>query len=233
MSIAKFWRLYIVDNHGSTNFAGINELEMFNSEDGEDLCVGGTPSAIHHHGNWDAQDAFNDVITGTDGWLSKLNITSNVWIQYEFSEPQFVTHFAIRSTSTGLAGTGVSPKTFYLEWSVDGIEWSGANTGSIYEVDDWGSLEKRVFESGVSLIQDYVSGKIISHDGLHIPRLIYVHRESDYKIIGTGYTDATGGYKIRVAMSREVSVMIRVVDESGIYNSVIRENVIPVEMSIV
>lgn len=221
---AKYWRLYIDENHGSTSYTALNEIEMYGTEGGQNLCIGGSATGSIYHGSYDPSKAFDgDITTNTNGWLAQES--TNVWIQYTFTEPVIITHFSLRSITPSLTSLNSSPKRFRLESSLDGIEWQ---EGITYDVPVWGTHERRDYESGFIHEIHLVSGKVVDRNGIPLNRLIYLHAQHDYSLIGSGYTDSIGNYDIYT--NYPYPVMVRIVDESGIYNSVIRENVIPVEI---
>lgn len=217
---AKYWRVYTVINSGG-GYTAITEVEMYDSNDGENLCVpgAGTPTAKDTHWNHEMTDAFDGVKNSNAGWLT-FDV-ENTWIQWEFTEPKRIVRFELTVSTT----LDRAPKTFRLEYSKDGVNWTKTDE---HTVTDWVGKTPRKFYTGLKMVTHRITGRTLTEDGLPVSRLIYAHDGNTYAISGTGYSDLDGYFEIDLYYSD--SVMIRVVDESGIYNSVIRENVIPTEI---
>lgn len=219
---ATFWRIYILDNNGG-GYTAITEVDMYEKLGGPDLCqpdVEGTPSAKSTHWNHDMLNAFDDVKTSNAGWLT-FDV-ADTWIQFEFFEPKRIVQFELTVSTT----LDRAPKTFWMEYSNDGVNWTKLNE---FTVTDWVGLEPRKFLTGIPPISHRVTGRVVNNRGLGIEgRLIYVHSGNDHSILGTGYTDRIGMFSVDIPYTP--GAMIRVVDPDQLYNTEVRENIIPVEI---
>lgn len=85
-------------------------------------------------------------------------------------------------------------------------------------------LNSFVFKSTAEIYT--VTGNVTTSNGRAVEgRLVFIHDEIDYKVVGTGYTDKDGKFSIDI--NKASSVMVRVVDPDQVYNTQTRENIIP------
>lgn len=141
---ARYWRINITANDGSTSYFGLTELELIETVGGSDATVAaeaGTRASASSQINGPnaAALAFDDS-TGA-GWLSATATTS--WLQWDFGAGNSKTIRQITIRGSYNVPTA-SPKDFTLDGSADGTSWTTVLT--VTGETGWtGSSDKRTF----------------------------------------------------------------------------------------
>lgn len=221
------WRVYITANNGNNSYTGLAELEMASEPGGANLCTGGTPIASSQHSTYHKGKAF-DGNKNAYGWITQSGSEIPAYIGYTFSESVTIAEFRIWSDNPGLAGAGAELKDFVLQYH-DGTDWVSVEDASYTGETGWGSYEQRTYAGFQPKSFYRVTGKVVTGENTPaIGRNVFAHNQDTFAIIGSGVTDQFGNFQVDA--TENATIMIRVVDPNGIYNTVVRENLIPVEI---
>jgi len=109
-----FWRIYF-PNTGAA-YLGLQEVEMYSTAGGANVCSGGTASASSTSPGSSPGNAFD----GDSGTTWGSNTTTDQWIQYEFGSPKNIVQFKLVSASINF------PTECKLQYSADGSAWTDA-----------------------------------------------------------------------------------------------------------
>ena len=142
MAAHRYWRILIIANHGAS-YSTVCELEMFDVLGGTNLCTGGTPiSSSNYDATWTAAKAFDGIKNTDSGWatLNSQHIPSYIGYDFGSGNDKDIIQFAITARQASLNET---PKTFFLEWSDDGVVWNMAH--GVYDVAVWTSNLTRTY----------------------------------------------------------------------------------------
>ncbi len=233
MAVSNQWRVYITANNGNGTFTGVAELEMASEPGGIDLCEGGTPISSSDHGTFGKDRAFDGILNSTTfGWITLSGQIAPAWIGYEFASPVQIQEFRIFSNEDGLAGGNDEPRDFVLQY-FDGSVWVDVDGASYTGEVSWTNYEERVFVGDLSILANFwVSGKT-TVDSFNVPRsmLIYCHDMVSGEMVASGVSDPITG-DFQIDCEQDAPVFIRAVDPEGIYNTIISENVTPLEAAV-
>jgi hypothetical protein len=116
-----YWRLNITASDGGT-YACIREMEMHATVGGADQCTGGTADSDTYSSGHLASAAFDNNTTTT--YWESLGNSGPWWLRYRFSAPTSVAEYSIQGHNFG----GEFPKTWTLERSGDGVNWTVVDT---------------------------------------------------------------------------------------------------------
>lgn len=141
----RYWRIFILNNNGDTNFIALNEIELRGSVGGADLTSTTTPVAAStlYNGTYDPKYTVDDFLSTTPLWLSSPSATLNQWLRYDLGTPQVVMQVAVCFNDPG--GPGRSPKDLRIEGSNDGTTFTTVKafpgntswtTGSVFKLFD-------------------------------------------------------------------------------------------------
>lgn len=229
MAVSTQWRVYITLNNGSTWTTGIAELEMASEADGPNLCTGGTPlySTQRTSPPFPAAQAF-DGSKSTPGWLTLLGNIYPSFIGYRFPTAVQIREFRICSNADSQVGDGSNPRDFKLQYYDDNLAvWADVDGASYTDETGWVGYEERVYAGDLSGLSWTVSGKCVRGvANLPAHREIYAYDMADGTYRGYTETDAYGDFTLNMYV--DAPVFLRIVDPEGIYNTEIRENIIPV-----
>lgn len=231
MALSTQWRVYITDNHGSASYTGLAELEMADAVAGANLCTGGTPISSSSHGSYGEERAFNGLHTnpGDYGWITSGSGATRLpsWIGYQFATAVQIREFRIWSNEDGLTGGNDDPRDFVLQYYDDQLaDWVSTDASYTNE-PAWTNYEQRTYVGDITTpTKYYVSGKTTRGNNVPCQRNLFFYDQLNGGLVGTGTSDPiTGDFTIEVDTPN--AVYARAVDSEGLYNSVIRENLIP------
>ncbi len=232
MPLADQWRVFISANNGATNFTGVAELEMAGEPGGVDLCEGGTPISSSDHGTFGKDRAFDGILSSaTYGWITASGQHTPAWIGYQFAAPVQIQEFRIFSNEDGLGGGNDEPRDFVLQY-FDGSDWVDVSGASYTGETGWTNYEERVFVGDISSIVPFLATGKTTVGSFNVPtsKNIYCHNMVTGELVGSGVSDPiTGDFSVDCGSTDPV--FIRAVDPNGIYNTVVVDNVIPIEAS--
>lgn len=136
---ARYWRVLITGNGGGT-YTAINELEMYESEFGVNVCSGGSASASSNLVSYDPSEAFDGNLFDTGDssgstWAGGPLSTSE-WLKYDFGEGVSRSIVAIGMHGRANTYEAQNPTDFEVQysdddtnwttaWAVSGLTWSG------------------------------------------------------------------------------------------------------------
>lgn len=123
---ARFWRVYITATRTTDSFfSSINEIQIRATTGGADQTGTGTATASSDAGaSFDAAKAFDD--SNSTFWSSSSGAGSPQWIRYEFTSQVEVREILMRSGDATRAPR--MPRTFQIQYSTDGTNWTTAIT---------------------------------------------------------------------------------------------------------
>jgi len=140
VSVAKYWRIYIVANNGNPTYVALAEIEMRSTPGGADLCNGGTIFASSYLDGASAPANAFDNNSATI-WATAGGQATPSYIGYVFAGEESVNEVAITGRPSAYANQ--LPRTFYVERSFDNEEWE--RVAYIPNSSSWGNTETRVF----------------------------------------------------------------------------------------
>lgn len=85
----------------------------------EDLCTGGTPTAIGYYSTYTPSKAFDDSTADGSSWVDNEGFP--VWIQYQFTEAKQIEKLTVVTEDNG---EGQSSKNFLLRGSNNGVDFT-------------------------------------------------------------------------------------------------------------
>lgn len=134
MAAHRYWRLFISSVASSTSVA-IGELILATTAGGASVATGGTASASSTTGVNAASRAFDGTLSSSNYWQSLLlytgtNVDGTVrgceWLQYDFGSgnDKDIAEIRIYFPAGGSIATSVSPSSFVLYYSDNGLNWT-------------------------------------------------------------------------------------------------------------
>ena len=138
-SSAKFWRVFITENHGATGIrCNVGEIEFRSTIGGPSDSVGGVAYASSDTGgSYTPAAAFDGNDTSTS-WLS-ASAELPQWIGYEHISEISVAEIRLVSGYN----TSRAPKDFEIQSSQDGVTWETRAT--ILNEPTWTTWESRTY----------------------------------------------------------------------------------------
>ena len=119
----RYWRVNITANT-SSNISAINELQMYETEFGENVCTGGTADADSvFNGSTPASEGFDSNIAAGGDWASG-GAAPPRWLEYDFGEGNEVDINAIGIHGRETAGVQHMATDFDVQYSDDGVDWT-------------------------------------------------------------------------------------------------------------
>lgn len=135
---AKFWRLNITHtNYSADGYCAIAEIQMHTTIGGANACTGGTAAANSDTANTTKNATKALDVDGTTCWESN---TGGFWWRYHFASAVDIVEYSIKRDNFG---TSEAPKTWTLEHSGDGVNWTVADTRA--SETGWTSGEVRTY----------------------------------------------------------------------------------------
>lgn len=127
MAAHRYWRLYVIETADQATYTSVAELEFYATrESTTDLTGSGTAiaSSFLDAARAPAKAFANDL--GTSYWASSDG-TKPQWIGYDFGAGNDVEVNALkmwpRSDNLDAGGRQQTPKTFWVQYSDDGVAW--------------------------------------------------------------------------------------------------------------
>lgn len=136
----RYWRLFVVNNAGATDYVAINEIELRETVGSGDMTSPSTPvsTSTNFTGYPGSMTVSNDLSDG-NLWISATGSLTNQWLTYIFAAPVVVREIAIFPQRQAPSR---SPGNFRLEGSNDGVSF--AQVAAFSALTGWGS-EWRTF----------------------------------------------------------------------------------------
>lgn len=209
----RYWRIYVTEVDGSTDFASVGEVEFFGAVGGPDLTTG-LGGSVTQSGN-SAVGAASLAVDNNIGSEAGSSFPLPYWWRIDFGTPTYIDYITIRAQRIV---PNRSPKTFVVQGSADGTSWTdvtafGPSTG-------WVEFEQRIFILDVASFA--VSGTVLDNTGAPAARTVRVYRRDTGALLGSTTSNATtGAYSVASTYSGEVQVVC--LDDSGgtVYNDLI------------
>lgn len=133
------------------------------------------------------------------------------------------------SIPSGLGGAIAAPQRWRLESSDNGTDWTQVGE-TVEDLVDWSYPEYREYQITAST-QYRISGYTYAgSNNKPVSRQVIIHNQLDGTIINTVNSDETGYFEY--ILSNSDLLMLRIVDLDGIYNTELRENIVPVEFTL-
>lgn len=141
---ALFWRLNITHtNFSADGYCAIAEVQMHTTVGGSNACTGGPAGAASANSETNVTtSAANKAldVDGTTYWESNTGASSGYWWRYHFASAVDIVEYTIKRDALAVSE---APKTWTLEHSGDGINWTVADTRS--SETGWTSGEVRTY----------------------------------------------------------------------------------------
>lgn len=126
----QYWRLLFPSgsNDSSNNRMGIAEAEFRATAGGADQTTSGAEnltkatSSSFLNGSFQARQAFNNVTSGFDGWISANGSDNGSWLAYDFLAPVSVNEISVTAFDTSSSSMG--PIDITVQSSDDGSSWT-------------------------------------------------------------------------------------------------------------
>ena len=138
-----YYRVHITASNDGT-YVGIGELALYETDLIPTMTSNTAPSGVASASSEEATPlpaykAFNDTSTNNtyDRWATAASTTG--WLRYEFITAYVVKEYALTTQALTSDGTTKAPKTWTLEGSNDGTNWTTLDTQT--NVTDWGSTQ--------------------------------------------------------------------------------------------
>ena len=133
----KYWRIFVYNNNGDTQFISIAELQMFTTMvDSPNICAfGDDASASTNLTTYYASNAFqlgttldycDSCISQGHEWLSDRYFITNQWLQYSFNRPVQISKIICNGGGGVEVHRTYYPKDFDLQYSDDEVVWNTA-----------------------------------------------------------------------------------------------------------
>lgn len=134
------WRINVTANDGGGGGLGAAEISMASSHGGSDLTGGGKAFATNWFNSSYVPSNLIDNSTGTE-WatLSGSYLTGQIVIKL----PTAAVINEVKITSRAGGAASQAPRTFTIEYSYDGVNWTVAHT--VASSSGWGGTETRTF----------------------------------------------------------------------------------------
>lgn len=141
----RYWRIFILNNNGDTNYIALNEIELRGSVGGADLTSTTTPvvASSFYDGSYAPKYTVDNSLSATPLWISSPNAVTNQWLRYDLGTPTALAQVAMCFNEPN--GPGRSPKDLRIEGSNDGTTFTTVKafpgntswtTGSVFKLFD-------------------------------------------------------------------------------------------------
>ena len=126
----RFWRIFILNNNGHSNYTSLNEVELRGSVGGPDLTSTTTPvvASTFLNGTYDPKYTVDNSLIEISPWVSYLNAVTNQWLRYDLGTPTAIAQVAMCWSAASVAGAGTGPKDLRIEGSNDGTNFTTVKT---------------------------------------------------------------------------------------------------------
>ncbi len=209
----RYWRIYVTEVDGSTEFASFSEVEFFGAVGGPDLTTGLGGSVTQSGDN--AVGGASSAVDNSIGSEAGSSFPLPYWWRIDFGTPTYIDYITIRAQRIV---PNRSPKSFIVQGSNDAASWTdvtafGPSTG-------WVEYEQRIFILDVPAF--VVSGVVTNDSGAPAARTVRVYRRDTGALLGeTTSNGTTGAYSFTSTHSGEVQVVCLDDSAGTVYNDLI------------
>jgi len=138
----RYWRLYLLNNNGDTNFMCVAEVELRLTVGGADVTTSSTP--VTGSSFYDATYPPSNVVDGglnlAGSWISAVGQTTNQWLRLDLATSKAVKQVQISAETTNPTR---APKDIRIEGSSDGVNFT--TVGTFLGNTNWGATPNRTF----------------------------------------------------------------------------------------
>lgn len=124
----RFWRIFILNNNGDSNFISLNEVELRGSVGGADLTTPATPAtaSTQYSGASGPEYTVDNSLAVSPMWISTPYAVTNQWLLYDLGTPTAIAQVALCFNGPSVPGRG--PKDLRIEGSNDGTNFTTVKT---------------------------------------------------------------------------------------------------------
>jgi len=231
MALSTQWRIYITETVTTTSgYIGLAEIEMADEPGGVNLCTDGIILYNNQHGSFSASKAF-DGDKANYGWITN-SVPAPGYIGYQFPEAVQIREIRIWGNDpVNLSGDDHNPRDFVLQYYDDELaNW--ADSEAVYTNEpSWSAYELRTYVGDLSVVTYYkIEGIVTRGNNFGVSRTVYVHDQSTWELLRTIVSDNSGVFSVVSAHITPDPVILRIPDPEGKYNTIVRENIVPIEI---
>ena len=136
----QYWRIFMVDNNGSSSYVFFAEIELAETIGGPDVTTPSTPVTASStlSTNFLPEKTIDNITDSSTYWLPTSN--TNQWVRYNLGTPKNIVQMRIYPYNGSYT---YSPKNFRLEASNDDVNFTPIITVSSY--NSWGVQPSSTF----------------------------------------------------------------------------------------
>ena len=140
----RYYRLYITDNNGATDWIGVLELELMTSVGGTNIAVGNVTGTASGQ-NSVAQLSFDGLYGSLQGWNYSFGNVFPQWLRADFGvgKGQNIVQYKVGSYTTTNSTAARSIKDWLFQRSNDATNWETID--SVTNQTGWTFGESRTF----------------------------------------------------------------------------------------